>query len=224
MSNPKVTLSMLLIGVAPPLRAALVFIAQIVAGIAAAAVVDGLFYTPLKVSTTLSPGTSLVQGVFIEMFLTAQLVFVILMLAVEKHKATFLAPIGIGLALFICHMVGVFYTGASLNPARSFGPSVVTGFHSEDWVYWVGPFLGTLVAYTFYRLMKFAEYETANPGQDNTELVPVLTGTEDDRLTTAHSDATTSQTRQGDGVEGLNSSHPTGVGNFGHAADTVQSP
>jgi aquaporin related protein len=49
----------------------------------------------------------------------------ILLLAAEKHKATFIAPIGIGLALFVAELLGVYYTGGSLNPARSFGPCVV---------------------------------------------------------------------------------------------------
>jgi aquaporin related protein len=58
------------------------------------------------------------------------------MLAKEKHKATFIAPVGIGLALFVAELVGVFYTGGSLNPARSFGPCVVTGiFDKEHWIY-----------------------------------------------------------------------------------------
>ena len=64
----------------------------------------------------------------------------------------------------------MFYTGGSLNPARSFGPDVVLatfdGFH---YVYWVGPFLGSLVAVVFYKLIKALEYETANPGQDQNE-------------------------------------------------------
>jgi aquaporin related protein len=59
------------------------------------------------VNTTLSPGTSIAQGVFIEMFMTAELVFVVLMLAAEKSKDTFIAPIGIGLALFVAMMGGM---------------------------------------------------------------------------------------------------------------------
>lgn len=59
------------------------------------------------------------------MFLTALLMLAILLLAAEKNKATFIAPIGIGLALFVAELLGVYYTGGSLNPARSFGPSVV---------------------------------------------------------------------------------------------------
>lgn len=70
-------------------------------------------------ATTLAEGTNLAQGLFIEMFLTALLVFTILMLAAEKHRATFIAPIGIGLALFIGHLAGVRFTGgqsASSHP------------------------------------------------------------------------------------------------------------
>lgn len=59
------------------------------------------------------------------MFLTALLMLSILLLVADKNKATFIAPIGIGLALFVAELLGVYYTGGSLNPARSFGPCVV---------------------------------------------------------------------------------------------------
>jgi aquaporin rerated protein, other eukaryote len=68
--------------------------------------------------------------------MTAELVFVVFMLAAEKHRATFLAPVGIGLALFMAEMAGVYYTGGSLNPARSLGPDVVLHtFDSYHWIY-----------------------------------------------------------------------------------------
>lgn len=106
----------------------------------------------------------------IEMFLTAELVFTIFMLAAEKHKGTFIAPIGIGLALFVAELTGVYFTGGSLNPARSFGPCVVLGiFPGYHWIYWLGPALGALVAVGFYRFVKMLEYETANPGADFNE-------------------------------------------------------
>jgi aquaporin related protein len=107
------------------------------------------------------------MGVFLEMFLTSLLVFTIFMLAAEKHKATFLAPVGIGLALFVAEMVGVFFTGGSLNPSRSFGPCVVTrNFPSYHYIYWFGPIMGTLLAFGVYRIVKIVEYQTVNPGQD----------------------------------------------------------
>jgi Major intrinsic protein len=73
---------------------------------ASAGVVAALFPGPLAVTTRLSGGTTLAQGLFIEMFLTALLVFTIIMLAVEKNKSTFLAPVGIGLSLFIAELGG----------------------------------------------------------------------------------------------------------------------
>ena len=62
---------------------------------------------------------------------------------------------------------GVYFTGGSLNPARSFGPSVVArSFPSHHWIYWIGPCLGGLLAAAYYKLVKYLNYEEANPGQD----------------------------------------------------------
>jgi aquaporin related protein len=179
---------MMLIGAVTWFRGALIIVAQIVGAIASAAVVSALFPGPLGVKTTLSDDTSVVRGLFIEMFLTAELVFTIFMLAAEKHKANFIAPIGIGLALFIGELsgmlnhlfsfhihtdnstLGIYYTGGSMNPARSFGPAVIIGdWHGYHWIYWVGPGLGAMVAVGFYKLIKVLEYETVNPPADVAE-------------------------------------------------------
>ncbi|CAF9937952.1 MAG: hypothetical protein ALECFALPRED_007458 [Alectoria fallacina] len=159
-----VTVGMVLIGAISLVRGILLFIIQIVAGIVAAYIVQALFHGKLAVSTTLGGGTTLAQGVIIEMILTAQLVFTIFMLAAEKHEGNFVAPVGIGLSLFIAELVGVFWTGGSLNPARSFGPAVaVHTFHTTQWIYWVGPICGSLFAVLLYKLIKSLEYESANP-------------------------------------------------------------
>ncbi len=165
--NPAVSLGMCLIGALPYVRGICLTAAQILGGITAAAICSALFPGPLTVRTNLGGGTSIAQGLFIEMFLTAELVFTIFMLAAEKHKGTFIAPVGIGLSLFIAELTGVYYTGGSVNPARSFGPSVVShSFHEYHWIYWVGPILGSLLASGFYLFIKMLEYETANPNQD----------------------------------------------------------
>ncbi|KAF3941191.1 Aquaporin-2 [Dactylella cylindrospora] len=141
--------------------------AQLLGGICAAAVAEAMLPGDLEVRTTLGGGTSIVQGLFIEMFLTAQLIITIFMLAVEKTKVTFMAPLGIGLSLFIAHLGGVGYTGASLNPARSLGPAVASAhFEGYHWIYWVGPMLGALLATGLYKFLKLLNYETANPDQD----------------------------------------------------------
>ncbi|KAK6225632.1 MIP family channel protein (aquaporin-1) [Colletotrichum tabaci] len=165
--NPAVTLGMVLVKAIPPARAACLFVAQILGGMLASLIVRFLFPEKFNVRTSLSGGATLVQGVFIEAILTAELVFTIFMLAKEKHRATFIAPVGIGLTLFIAEMVGVQFTGGSLNPARSFGPCVITAtFEDEHWIYWVGPCFGALIAVVFYKFIKTLEYEMANPGAD----------------------------------------------------------
>ncbi|KAH6620328.1 aquaporin [Boeremia exigua] len=165
--NPAVTVAMALIGAVPCVKAVLLILAQLVGAIAAAGAVSATFPGPLAVRTRLGAGTSVTRGVFIEMFLTALLIFCIFMLAAEKHRSTFIAPIGIGIALFVAELAGVLYTGGSLNPARSFGPDVATRlFDDYHWIYWVGPLLGALLAVLLYRLLKLLEYETANPDAD----------------------------------------------------------
>ena len=98
---------MVLIGAISIVRGILLFIAQLVGAIVAALVVQALFTGTLNVSTTLSSTTTIAQGVIIEMLLTTQLVFTIFMLAAEKHVGNFIAPVGIGLSLFIAELTGM---------------------------------------------------------------------------------------------------------------------
>lgn len=100
---------MCLAGALPWVRGALLFLPQMLGGMVAAGLVKCMFPGPMAVATTLGGGTSKAQGVFIEMFCTALLVFTVLMLAAEKWKATFIAPVGIGLALFVAELTGLLY-------------------------------------------------------------------------------------------------------------------
>jgi len=155
---------MWLIGKVTWVRAILLVVVQLLGALSAAGLVQVLFSGGLNVSTTLATTTTVAQGFFIEMILTAQLVFTIFMLATEKHAGTFIAPVGIGLALFICELTGVFWTGGSLNPARSLAPSVVShSFPGYHWIYWIGPGCGAGLAAVLYKLVKSLEYESANP-------------------------------------------------------------
>jgi len=175
--NPSVTLALWLVGGLPTVRSLLVVVAQLVGGIAAAGIASALFPGDLNVETTLGGGTSIAQGLFIEMFLTAQLVLAIIMLAVVKHKGTFLAPVGIGLSFFVTQLCGIYFTGASLNLARSLGPAVINrSFPGYFWIYVVGPLLGALLASGFYALITQLHWQTCNPGQDadGLEAPPVL--------------------------------------------------
>lgn len=158
----QVTLGMLLIGKITIIRAILLGIAQVVGAIAAAFVVQVLFTGVLNVDTTPSTTTSVAQAVIVEMLLTTQLVFTIFMLAAEKHTGNYLAPVGIGFSLFIGELVGVFWTGGSMNPARSLAPAVATkSFHQTQWIYWVGPFAGAILAVIIYKIVTVLEYTSA---------------------------------------------------------------
>lgn len=98
---------MVLAGTLPPMRAIFLVPAQLLASMCAGGLVSCMFPGDIvAANTTLGPDTSIVRGLFIEAFMTAELVFAVLMLASEKSKDTFIAPIGIGLALFVAMMAG----------------------------------------------------------------------------------------------------------------------
>lgn len=166
--NPAVTLALVLVGAVGPVRGVVNFLAQILAAMSACAILSVLFPGPLQATTTLRSDVNVAQGLFIEMFATSILVLAVLMMAVEKHRATPMAPLCIGLALFVAELTSIPFTGGSVNPARSFGPCVATRtFTHYHWIYWIGPFLGALLATAVYKTLKVLEYETANPGQDD---------------------------------------------------------
>ena len=116
---------MCLTGSLPWVRGLLLFPAQMLGGIVAAALVKCMFPGPLMVETMLGNGTSPAQGVFIEMFLTAELQLTILFIAVEKQKATFVAPVAIGLALFVAELTGKGHARMLPSPLKHL-PSTLT--------------------------------------------------------------------------------------------------
>lgn len=121
----------------------------------------------LQAENSLGTGISQGQGFVAEMILTAMLMGTILMLAVEKHRGTFMAPLGIGLALLLIHLAGINISGASVNPARSLGPAVANrNFVPEFWIYFIAPTIGAIISVGIHWLLKALAYQTANPGQD----------------------------------------------------------
>lgn len=65
-------------------------------------------------------------------------------------------------------MLGFFWTGAGLNPARVLGPCIVNkSFPDFHWIYWVGPITGVIFAVIVYKLVKALEYETAHEKDDD---------------------------------------------------------
>merc|ERR1712000_806359 len=93
MFNPAVTWALILARVVKPIAGLAIIVTQLVAAIAASAVVSGILPGPFAVGNKLNNGTSIAQGLFLEMFITTPLVLAVLFLAVEKHHGTYLAPV-----------------------------------------------------------------------------------------------------------------------------------
>ena len=88
-----------------------------------------------------------------EIILTA--VFVWVIMAVTRTGGSHAAG-GIALTLVGVHLAGIPFSGASVNPARSFGPAVVSGDFDQLWVYIVFPLVGGIVSLALYRLFPAA--------------------------------------------------------------------
>ncbi|KAL2609110.1 hypothetical protein R1flu_027683 [Riccia fluitans] len=93
-----------------------------------------------------------VGGIVLEIVLTFSLVFVVYATAVDPKKGSIgiVAPLAIGFTVLVNHFIGVPYTGASMNPARSFGPAFATWDSTNHWIYWVGPLIGGALAGVVY--------------------------------------------------------------------------
>ena len=89
---------------------------------------------------------SISSGFAIEAILTFFLVTVIFMSAVHKKASAGWHGFTIGGMVFLIHLIGVPLTGASVNPARTFGPALISGFWEFHWLYWAAPILGGIIA------------------------------------------------------------------------------
>lgn len=89
---------------------------------------------------------SIASGFLVEVVLTFFLVLTIFMVVLHKKAAQGWAGFSIGLIVVLIHLVGVPLTGASVNPARSFGPAVFSGAWEFQWLYWVAPIIGGIIA------------------------------------------------------------------------------
>jgi MIP family channel proteins len=167
--NPAVTLGALVGRQITPRLAAVYWAAQLtgalIAALALFAIFPGAVWQPSHLGTPAlgaPPALSWIvpplTGILVEAILTFLLVFVIFGTGIDP-KGTFNAVGGfaIGLTVSIDILMGGPLTGAAMNPARWFGPAVVSQFFENWYVYWVGPFLGAVVAGVLYSRMFLKE-------------------------------------------------------------------
>jgi len=106
-------------------------------------------------------GKSAMSGFALELVFTFFLVAVIFMTAVHKKAAAGMAGLSIGGMIFLLHLVGVPLTGASMNPARTLGPALASGFWEFHWIYWAGPIIGGIIAGLIMNYIFVKKAETA---------------------------------------------------------------
>ena len=153
--NPAITLGVWLSGRMTGKDAVGYWIAQFIGGIIAAAILFGIVSVApelaegTKTGANACPNGNIALGIIVEVVLTALFVFVVLGATSKTNGATNnFAGLAIGLSLILIHLVGIHYTGTSVNPARSFGPAL---FEDGDalaqvWVFIVAPLVGGAIA------------------------------------------------------------------------------
>jgi len=109
-------------------------------------------------------GYSLLAGLVSEVVMTMFFLLIILSVTDKRAPAGF-APIAIGLALTLIHLISIPVTNTSVNPARSTGVALFVGGWAigQLWLFWVAPFVGALIGAGTYNFIASEKAEDAQP-------------------------------------------------------------
>ncbi len=159
--NPAVSIAMLLNGKLGVVDFIGYVVAQFAGAIAGAAALMGVLGDDYKVLGLGANGLyndDVTASIIIEVILT--FVFVLAILGVtSKVENGAVAGLVIGFSLTLVHLLGIYFTGTSVNPARSFGPALFMGGEafSNVWVFIAAPLVGGVIAALVYKLLKTKE-------------------------------------------------------------------
>jgi MIP family channel proteins len=152
--NPAVTVGFLVTGRIQPMMAAVYWVAQFFGGVVGAYALKLLY--PATIATlgrygaqSISGDTTMIQAIVLEAIATFFLTFVVFGTAVDP-KAPKVGGFAIGLAVTAGILAIGPLTGGSMNPARSFGPAIVSGVFEGQTAYWIGPIVGAILAAVLY--------------------------------------------------------------------------
>lgn len=152
--NPAVSISCLVVGQMKLLKCLCYILVQCAGSCLAAFLVVKISVGP---SLTKKDGVTqpLYVGVWealvVEMFITFLMVMVYKSMADPTRDDLHLSgPLVLGLSVTAGHLVGYLCSTSSMNPARSFGPALINGNFKDQWIYWVGPILGGIIASVCY--------------------------------------------------------------------------
>jgi MIP family channel proteins len=152
--NPAVTVAFV-VGRHFPMRDAVAYIAAQLAGATVGALLLLAAWTdkPANLGATL-PSVSIGTALLYEVVLTALLMFVITAVATDTRAVGAAAAIAIGGTVGLDALFGGPITGASMNPARSFGPALASGTWHDLWLYFVGPLIGAAIGVIAYEVVR----------------------------------------------------------------------
>ncbi|MBR3028629.1 MAG: MIP family channel protein [Bacteroidales bacterium] len=158
--NPAITLGCLISGRISGKDACGYMVFQVIGAILASCVLYLLVSTSPELALGTKTGANacagtVTNGLIAEIVLTCLFVLVVLGTTDAKKGAGNFAGLAIGLSLVLIHLVGIHYTGTSVNPARSIGPALFEGGKalSQLWVFIVGPFVGGALAAFIWKLI-----------------------------------------------------------------------
>ena len=151
--NPAVSFAFALTRHFPWPRAAAYWVAQAAGAVLAAALLRGSLGDLAHVGATL-PSGSQAQSFLWEVVLSFFLMFVIVAVATDTRAVGEAAAIAVGATVGLDAMFGGPISGASMNPARSFGPALVSGDLHALWLYLVAPPLGAALGALAYTVVR----------------------------------------------------------------------
>ncbi len=150
--NPAVSIAMLISGKMSVKDFCGYLVAQFLGAICGAAILNAIVQDTAKLGTNALYNGNAGLSFLIEVILT--FVFVITILGVTSRQSNGqVAGLVIGGALVLVHLLGIAFTGTSVNPARSFGPALIAGNLNGIWVFLLAPLVGGALAAIVYKFL-----------------------------------------------------------------------
>lgn len=151
--NPAVTLAFWSSGFFPKQKVLSYVVAQLIGAIAASSLLRASLGMVNNLGATLPLNGNWLQSLILEAVLTFILMFIIFGSGLDRRAHIGFAGLAIGLTVGLEAAFMGPITGASMNPARSFGPALVGGIWQSHWVYWVAPIVGAQLAAIVYGML-----------------------------------------------------------------------
>lgn len=137
-----------------PARDVAPYITAQLAGATAGAFALRVAVGSFAVFATTRPAIPVPSALGVEIVLSFFLMLVVMAVATDSRVAGEVAGLAVGFIVMVDALMGGPLTGASMNPARSFGPALATGQWASHWIYWIGPLIGMAAAVPTYEYLR----------------------------------------------------------------------